>query len=144
MNGTAQGSNDRKILLMTTVDTFNLPNGTIVKVQGRVFRTIRAKQVNYLVEDEQGKTFNLRRNSRIEVLPPEAWTGADAPQARVRVETFARPTLKLAQAVKISGRGAGRYDGVTGFIAKRNASTYGVLIPNVGIVNASHGLVTAQ
>lgn len=125
------------------VSISSLKPGQVVLFQGVQYRLIRPKTANYLIERRDGRTFNIRLTTQVTVVEDADWGSDFKPQAIVTPFT-PKVRFKLAQSVKISGHGAGRFEGKTGYIAKVNASTYGVLIPNEGIVNASHGLVTAE
>lgn len=128
---------------MSIVIVNSVTPGKVVKVRGVEYRLIRRKTANYLVERcSDGATFNLRLTSPVEVVENADEGFSTTP----KVPTFtATPMefLSLAQEVKITGHGSGRYEGSVGYVAKVNAKTYGVLIPNKGIVTASRGLVTA-
>lgn len=124
----------------STVPLNHLSAGTILSFNGKEYRVVRHMKVNVLIANKDGREYKLHGNAQVTVLPDSTW--ADVPvKPTVEVLPFLR--FKLAQEVVLTGRGAGKLEGQTGYITKINQSTYGVLVPNIGIYNAPHRMVNA-
>lgn len=110
--------------------------------RGEDYMIVGYGRSRYKVVTRNGKqyTFPMAGVTATNVLqnPDKQWQ-----ESLNETRTEAQAAIKIASPVVISGRGAGKYEGKTGYIAKINAASYGVLIPGDTVVTASKGLVKA-
>lgn len=127
----------------TTINTRMLNPGSKVRLYSNT-RTIegiivKVNPKNYRVKATDGRMYNAPRRMRLEFL------GMDkAGLHEAMVQPYAAPeapTFKAGDPVKITGKGAGRFEGIEGLIAKVNRTRYAVIIEGTGQVNVPFSMV---
>lgn len=117
-----------------------------IQFRGTEYVIVKVNPKNYRIADRQGKQYNLDRRNKIEFLgrdygwlseveqsiakrQAEARTkGVDTSDESTGIRADGRPRFRAGQEVRITGRGAGRFEGKTGTIAKVNRTRYAVSI----------------
>jgi hypothetical protein len=132
--------------------TAHLPISSTIIFQGIEYVIVKVNPKNYVIARHDGKQFRLNRyGSSIEHTGTDTAWYAEAMRARVatQVERSGHtaddesvgitpegfPRFKAGQTVRITGRGAGRYEGAVGTIGRVNRARYAVVVPGTGPVN---------
>lgn len=118
---------------------------TFIEFNGVQYIILKNNPANYRLANRAGKTFNLPRHANgITVIPTDQKWLDEVLKPKATATTLEFPKFKMGDPVRLEGKAARKFNGMTGLVAKVNKSTYSVVIENVGVINASHGLVVAR
>lgn len=132
--------------------TAHLSPSDTITFQDAEYVIVKVNPKNYVIARKDGKQYRLNRyGNGIEHTGRDAKWYADAMRARVEAQAAATghtatdenvgvtpegfPRFRAGQTVRITGRGAGRFEGAVGTIGRVNRVRYAVAIPGTGQVN---------
>lgn len=125
--------------------------GVTVMFQGIEYVIVKSNPKNYVIATREGKQYRLNKTAAMTTTGTDiAWlnevvkatverkiasTGLDATDENVGITPEGFPRFRAGQEVRITGRGAGRFEGKTGIIGRVNKTRYAVVVTGIGQVN---------
>lgn len=128
-----------------------LTPGDTIQFRGDEYVIVKVNPKNYVIAKRDGSQYRLDRRAAMEHLGRDtAWlrdakrerieqtlerSGLSADDPNVGVFPSGLPRFKAGTQVRITGKGARRFEGKVGTIARVNRARYAVAVPGTGQVN---------